>query len=516
MLKGKTEPRIWTPPLRELTRDSSLGFAFCDFCEAIGVELLPWQKWLAVHSLETVEEESGWRFRFRYVLILISRQNGKTFFEVLLNIFFLYGLGSRLVLGTAQNLDTAVETFEDTVGQVENVPELKGLLKKINRGTGKREMLLNTGDRYKVIAATRKARGLSSDLIMMDELREQTTWDAWGAVSKTMMARPAAILFGLSNAGDGTSVVLRHLRGQAHAKLGNPDGDVNPGALLTTEEINEEIDSGLGIFEWSAKPGCEINDREQWAQANPSLGYGFLTERALETAMSTDPADVFKTECLCQWVTTTITPPFPVDSWDAGKDEKSTIAKDSPLWWGVDISSDRTHASIAVCGKRQDGAYHVELAEYRAGTGWLAKWFMQAAPNYPNMKVALQSKGAPIASMMDVLAAIDGVEIIECSGRDVAGWCGRLYDAVAASSEDSEIDAVPVYHITQPALDLAANIAVTRPMGDGAWAWDRNKSMEDISPLVAVTMAFGAATQIDTKTPKVYDSIYNERGVLVV
>ena len=319
-------------------------------------------------------------------MILISRQNGKTFFEVLLNIFFLYGLGSRLVLGTAQNLDTAVETFEDTAGQVESVPELKGLLKKINRGTGKREMLLNTGDRYKVIAATRKARGLSSDLIMMDELREQTTWDAWGAVSKTMMARPAAILFGLSNAGDGTSVVLRHLRGQAHAKLGNPDGDVNPGALLTTEEINEEIDSGLGIFEWSAKPGCEINDREQWAQANPSLGYGFLTERALETAMSTDPADVFKTECLCQWVTTTITPPFPVDSWDAGKDEKSTIAKDSPLWWGVDISSDRTHASIAVCGKRQDGAYHVELAEYRAGTGWLAKWFMQGRSQLPHRR----------------------------------------------------------------------------------------------------------------------------------
>ena len=75
---------------------------------------------------------------------------------------------------------------------------------------------------------------------------------------------------------------------------------------------------------------------------------------------------------------------------------------------------------------------------------------------------------------------------------------------------------MPVYHITQPALDLAANIAVTRPMGDGAWAWDRTKSMEDISPLVAVTMAFGAATQTVTSKQKLYDSIYEERGVLVV
>lgn len=80
----------------------------------------------------------------------------KDFFEVLLNAFFLYGLKSHLVLGTAQNLDTAVETFEDTVSLVESIPELKELLKKVNRGTGKREMLLETGDRYKVIAATRK------------------------------------------------------------------------------------------------------------------------------------------------------------------------------------------------------------------------------------------------------------------------------------------------------------------------------------------------------------------------
>ena len=233
--------------------------------------------------------------------------------------------------------------------------------------------------------------------------------------------------------------------------------------------------------------------------------------------MGTDPETVFRTECLCQWVTSTVAPPFPIGAWDAGKDERSTIADDSPLYFGIDVSSDRLHTSIAVCGKRADGAWHAELAEYRAGSGWLVKWLQNAAPNYPaGMKVALQSKGAPIASLMDVIAAIDGVEVIECCGRDVAGWCGRLYDAVSACDESSETDAVPVYHITQPALDLAANIAVTRPMGDGAWAWDRNKSIEDISPLVAVTMAFGAATQVETNKQKLYDSIYEERGVLVV
>ena len=38
-------------------------------------------------------------------------------------------------------------------------------------------------------------------------------------------------------------------------------------------------------------------------------------------------------------------------------------------------------------------------------------------------------------------------------------------------------------------LQLAAR---TKNMGDGAWAWDRRNSPDDISPLVACTLAYGA------------------------
>jgi hypothetical protein len=117
---------------------------------------------------------------------------------------------------------------------------------------------------------------------------------------------------------------------------------------------------------------------------------------------------------------------------------------------------------------------------------------------------------------MDVIAAIEGVTIVECAGKDVAGWSGRLWDAVAACDEQSDSDATPIRHRTQPALDLAANIAATRPMGDGAWAFDRAKSMEDISPLVSVCMAHGAATATEVDKHAPIPSVYEERGVLVV
>lgn len=520
MRKGSTEPRIFTPPLRKLTPETSLGFAVIEFAmDVLDVRLLPAQEWLFIHALEIIGDfDTGWYFRFRTVLVLMARQQGKTMMSEILALFFLYALGVQLIIGTSTNLDAAEEVWDGVVDIAETNEELAEEIEDIKRSSGRKTITLSGRRRYRIAAANRKgARGKSGDLILLDELREHQDFSAWSAVTKTTMARPNAIVWCMSNAGDGSSVVLRNLRMKAHKKLGDPDG-INRDAgntMIQYEELEDFDDDTLGLFEWSAHPDAVITDRDEWALANPSLGYGFVTERSLASACATDPPDEFKTECLCQWVTSTVTPPFPVDSWDAGKDENSTIAKDSPLWWGVDVSSDRAHASIAVCGIRPDGAWHVELVEYRSGTGWLVKWFQNAAPNYSGMKVALQSKGAPIGSMMDVIGAIDGIEIIECKGKDVAGWCGRMYDAVASSTE-TDIDAVPVYHITQPALDLAANIAATRPLGDGAWAWDRNKSMEDISPLVAVTMALGSATQVEVGKPKVYESIYNTRGVLVV
>ena len=224
-MKGVTEPRIFTPPLRELTPDTSLGFLFTEWCESIGQPLLPWQRWLSIHALEiTGSLADDWSFRFRYVIVLISRQNGKTYWFKLLGLFFNYVLQTKLVIGTAQNLDKANDTFEEAVELIETTPMLDAEFVKALRGAGKREYILKGGERWKVVATNRRGRGWSSDLILMDEIREQTDWEGWSAISKTMLARPSAILVGVSNAGDATSVVLKHLRLQAHQQLGDPDG----------------------------------------------------------------------------------------------------------------------------------------------------------------------------------------------------------------------------------------------------------------------------------------------------
>jgi hypothetical protein len=503
---GSTEPRVYTPPLRELTRDTSLGFDVVDFAhDVLGVTLLPWQRWLYVHALEIVGDFDGdWHFRFRTVLVLVARQNGKTMVSEILSLFFLYVLGVSLVIGTSTNLDAAEEVWEGVVSIAEDVDELSGEIDHVTRSNGKKTLSLTGSRRYKVKPATRKgARGQSGDLVLLDELREHQDWSAWSAVSKTTNARPNAIIWCMSNAGDGTSVVLRSLRIKAHAAIGDPDGVAAAfGDGAGDEELGD--DDMPAVFEWSAHHGADVHDRSEWALANPSLGYGFMTERALAASCATDPEGEFRTECLCQWVEAVVEPPFPEGAWDAALDEGSAIAPDSPVTFGVDVSADRSHSSICACGKRADGQWHVELVAYQAGIGWLLDWFKARADPSRPMRVALQANGAPISSVSSIIGAVDGVEVVECAGKDVAAWCGRMWDAVAANVE-SDNGAEPVRHLRQPALDLAANVAQTRPLGDGAWAWNRNGSREDISPIVAATMALGCATEAPAEVPSVYE-----------
>src|ERR1035437_8753259 len=156
---GFESPRIFTPPLRKLTRKTTAGFALIDFTrDILGMDLLPWQKWLAIHALELLPDGA---FRFRTVILLVARQNGKSTFLQILALFFMYVRGAVLVIGTAQNLDIAEEVWQGAVDIALDVPELEVEIEKINKTNGKKSLELSTGERYKVQAANRRGgRGM--------------------------------------------------------------------------------------------------------------------------------------------------------------------------------------------------------------------------------------------------------------------------------------------------------------------------------------------------------------------
>lgn len=514
---GSEKPRVFTPPLRKLTPRTTLGFAVIEFAEdVLEISLFPWQRWLLIHALELLPDGS---FRFRNVVVLVARQNGKSTLSQVLSLFFLYVLGASLVIGTAQDLDVAEEIWQGAVDIVEETPDLDALKERVVKVNGKKSLELKSGERYKVKAANRRAgRGLSGDLILLDELREHQSWDAWGAITKTTMARANAQVWALSNAGDATSVVLRYLRKMAHAELGDPDGinaDDDPASLLQDDELEPdelevEADGSLGLFEWSAPPGCAVTDRDGWAQANPALGYS-ITERTIASACRTDPEWVFRTEVLCQWSDGSLEGPFPPGTWEAGRDEESRRAEGAEVVACVDVSHDRGMAHIAVAALRADGKVHVEVVASRAGVEWVKPWLTD--PQFPHRakwRVTGQANGAPVSSLLPDLEAA-GLTVVPWQGPDLARGSGVFYDLVRGLSEDGS-NTPGVYHRPQPVLDVPAATAVTKPLGDG-WVWDRRHSPTDISPLVAATGAVWLLTK-PVEAPAV--SAYESRGVLSI
>ena len=502
---GYTEPRIWTPPLRKLTEKTTLGFMAIEYAETVlRKTLYPWQKWALIHMLEIVGDlKSEWRFRFRTILIMVSRQNGKTVLSEVIASFFLNVLGVDSIFGTSLSLDKAEEVWEAVIYDQENIPELSSSIDRVTRTNGNKRLILTGLRTYKVGAPTRRAgRGDSNDLVMLDEIREQRDWETWAAAVASTNAKPKGLVVCFSNAGDPDSVVLRQIRSEAIAVIDGTKAD----------DLGGDVDaSTLGLFEWSAEEGAETNDMEALAQANPALGYGLLTERALMSNRQTFPEAKFRSECMCQQVATILPQPFPDGAWDAGVDEDSFIAPESELYYGIDMSQDRRWTSISVCGLRPDGNWHIEVVARRVGTEWAIDWFRARAIKTP-MKLAFQGRGAPVSGLAEQICTLQGVERCAIEGQDLpTGW-GRFWDGIAASAPlnpgETGRGGARIYHLPQPGLDAPAKTMQLRNLGGGTDLPDRVKSPDDISPLFACIAAFSAASAPKRENQKTYESAY--------
>jgi hypothetical protein len=534
LLKGCTEPRIFTPPLRDLSRAANaggpvttLGWDVIDFAEKdLGIELHPYQAWLYVHALELLESGD---FRFSIIIILIARQNGKTTWWKILILYVMYVLGMKLVLSTAQDLDTAEETWQAVVDLVTDtddddvplLPDLAAQVKRVVQVNGKKSLDLKTGERYKAKAASRRAgRGLSGDVVGMDEAREQQNWDAWSAITHTTMARSRSLIVLLSNAGDASSLVLRYFRKLAHSLLGDPDGinaDDDPASLLPDGDDEDDYDpdvddNDIGLFEWSAPPNAAIRDRAGWAQANPSMNLpNGIPERKIRAA-TREPEWVFRTEVLCQWSEGTLEGLYPPGAWEGSADEDSARGTGQPVVLCVDVSWDRTRAHIGLATWRADGGVHVEVIASRAGTDWMIPWLNaeERSDVVREAPVVVQSGRTPAAPLIDPLEDA-GRKVIEWSGSDLTSGFSLFYDLVRSAIGEGT-GTQRVWHRNQTALNTAAATAVPKPAGD-AWVIDRKKSPADASPLIAVN---GAAWALLSGLAKPKRSKYEDSELVVV
>lgn len=507
MLRGSTIPRIWTKPDFEgnpgpcgcgcaLDYGSSLGFLAVDFVtDVLSLHLLPWQRWLLIHAFELNDAidpdrpltAQRWSFRFRTILVLVGRQNGKTTVVDVKNLFKLFVLHVPLVIGTAYNLDLAEESWDRALEIIESIPELRAELGQVSRTNGKKFFTLKSGARWMPVAANRAGgRGRSGDDVNLDELREHLSYGPWGAVTKSTMARPNAQVWAYSNAGDDRSIVLNDL----------------------VEAGRNNADPTMGYFEWSApdttrctcagrRPHadwCKIMDVEAWAQANPGLGYT-ITERALRSAANTDPEPVFRTECLCQRVPA-MKPQWLVVSEEQWTARRLTGVRPEDVVLSVQVSYDRSHTTIAACGLAGDKRV-VTVIEHRAGVSWVEERLRGLVDRWNPLLIIMQDKGAT-ATLWDQMPDRDeygqGIwpraedrerpergDILAPWAADIGIAHGLFLDAIQEPSGN-------LWHTDDAPVNLALANAELRPIGNGRTWQDRGDN--DAGPLQAVTLAF--------------------------
>lgn len=504
-LLGAERPRLWTRPLRKLTEDTTFGYEAIAFSEdVLGRPLMPWQKWLFIHSLElepgSYTYDDSPRLRFDTVVVEVARQNGKSYWlstRALWRMFMWDNPSGDppMVLGTAHK-ETAAQEIKDLAAQaVMRSPGLQDQYLHNYTSNGNNYMLLRNGARYRVEAASDDGgRGLTVTDLLFDELRQQRSWDAWAALTNATNAVPNSQTIAVTNAGEAKSVVLASLRAQAIGEMEAYDAHV-------AEHGSPEGYEGtsLALFEYSAPDDCGIWDRAGWAQSNPSLnhpgpgGQPLVTEKMLagKARMVGNPGEgmpegKYRTEVLCQWVKAVKDPTFPPEAIGRCIDNMSEIDPDSPIFLAVDTSHDRRMTHLAVAGWREDGLPHVEVILERAGTEWVAKT-LAAAPGDPGALaftpdgVVFQGKGAPASSLIDYVED-EGVTVTRCEGPALPSSVAQFSDRVMNGSVRFRDDS---------SLMVALEETERKALGE-TWVWNRKDSPVDAAPLCAVTMALWA------------------------
>lgn len=455
-LPAAVKPRLLVAP----PRSGSAGSEAVDLAASAGLRLHAWQ---ALALEESCGEVDG-RWAAFEVAVVAPRQNGKGSILEARVLAGLFLFGERLIIWSAHEFKTAKEAYLRLRNLVESTPHLHARVAKYYQSNETTEIVLKSGARVKFLARNNTSgRGFTGDLVILDEAFALTP-DTMAAILPTMAARSIRgnpQLWYTSSAGMRSSVHLRAVRKRALSD--------EPGSLCW--------------LEWSAPIEARDSpeDRAWWFMANPSLGLEISVEfvQAEFDAMRATALEQFCRERLGLF--DDLDEPdaaFTAGRWEA---VRSRDEFDGPVWFAVEVSPDRGFTSIAA----GDAGGLVELGEYRPGTGWAVERLVELCAK--NRAPVVLRKSGPAGSLVADLEAA-GLTVHAWGLDEVRAACGRFFDAV-----EGGLVRVRVH----PQADAAVAVATKRPSGD-AWLWECRSGTNDVSPLMALTLAFHAPAVVAT------------------
>lgn len=386
-----------------------------------------------------------------------------------------YG-GPQNITYTAQDRSRAFKKFSrEHIPRMERANALGGLWSK-RMTTGSEGITFVNGSFYGIDSSTESAgHGDTLDLGFIDEAFALPDARLEQAMVPAMITRPNAQLHIWSTQGTDKAVWFK--------------GKCDKGR----DAVRDGVTTGLCYFEWSAPEGSQrLDDLSVWPTFHPACGYTQTPESLTAAALSMeDPLDAKRAFFNWHRSGDAFNTAIPMTAWHTAADPFSQIAERMVL--AADINPSRTYGSVAVAGLRSDGDWHVEVIDHRADTQWMVGRIREIRERHSiTSPVAIDPAGAAGSLIASLESA--GVPVDKVTARGHSQACGMLFEMVTAKDGDGR-PAPTVHHLGQPELTAALEGADKRELGD-AWAWRRTEDGDDISPLVAATLALGSAVAL--------------------
>jgi phage terminase large subunit-like protein len=297
-------------------------------------ELRPWQEDIVYELFDDP--------RPRTALLSIPRGNGKSTLAAAVGLYGLFAdeVEGAQVLCVASDERQAKIIYNAARRMIELSPRLA---ERCQVFQNKIYVPSTDSTLYTMPAEPGALQGFDPSMALVDELHVVTE-DVWGAVQSAAGKRETSLTWAISTPSNSQESVMFKLR--EHGLSG--------------------VDDSFWFREYAAPAGCEIDDEDAWAQANPALD-DFLFRDAFPATLRTLRESEFRRYRLGQWVDQ-VEGAWLVEGVWAGRIDAHPIPDGASVVLGLDgsFSQDCT-AIVAVTVKEQPHVDVVELWEPPAG-----------------------------------------------------------------------------------------------------------------------------------------------------
>lgn len=469
VLRGAQEPRLCTrPPFVA----SGASQECIDLADAAGVHLDPWQQ-MCVHVILARAESGLWAAL--EAAILVARQNGKGEILLALELYWMFLTEDRLIVHTAHEFKTSNEAFLRLKAVLDNNPWMTRRVKRVIGSHGEEGVELVGGCRLRFLARSlNSGRGFTGDKVILDEAQQLPVF-AMDALMPTLSARPnPQIVYAGTVPSDRndcehwTRVMQRGRAGTARR---------------------------LAWLEWNiGEKYRDYDDRDAWVAANPALGYRMNLD-FIEAEREALSHAGFGRERLNLWSMDPVDMVIPMEIWDDLVFPESQM--EGPRAIAIDCPPGLDSTVIVAMGRNPKGQWHGEVVERHVGTDWVAVRVAEIVRKNVLVGAVVVDPSSPAGALIPDLEA-EGVDVMQVTSRQHAQAFGMFMTRCMGRDEATGELLRGFAHLGDPILTDALKRATTRPGPEGTKLWNRREATDDISPIVALTLAgYGLSTMPD-------------------